>query len=59
VEVENNMTSVERMVEYMNLPSEPPRWASIPQSQSVVTVALLVLEGVGQRDDSSNPDVAA
>eukprot|EP00879_Flechtneria_rotunda_P017481 GHRR01018328.1.p1 GENE.GHRR01018328.1~~GHRR01018328.1.p1 ORF type:complete len:1541 (+),score=583.94 GHRR01018328.1:446-5068(+) len=25
VEVENNMTSVERMVEYMNLPQEPPR----------------------------------
>lgn len=27
VEVENNMTSVERMVEYINLPQEPPRWA--------------------------------
>lgn len=26
VEVENNMTSVERMVEYMNLPQEPPRY---------------------------------
>jgi hypothetical protein len=25
VEVENNMTSVERMVEYINLPQEPPR----------------------------------
>eukprot|EP00878_Enallax_costatus_P012732 GHUV01013296.1.p1 GENE.GHUV01013296.1~~GHUV01013296.1.p1 ORF type:complete len:349 (+),score=75.55 GHUV01013296.1:76-1122(+) len=27
VEVENNMTCVERMVEYMNLPQEPPRLA--------------------------------
>eukprot|EP00878_Enallax_costatus_P038742 GHUV01044206.1.p3 GENE.GHUV01044206.1~~GHUV01044206.1.p3 ORF type:complete len:129 (+),score=15.15 GHUV01044206.1:76-462(+) len=27
VEVENNMTCVERMVEYMNLPQEPPRCA--------------------------------
>jgi len=26
VEVENNMTSVERMVEYINLPQEPPRY---------------------------------
>lgn len=25
VEVENNMTSVERMAEYMHLPQEPPR----------------------------------
>lgn len=25
MEVENNMTSVERMVEYINLPQEPPR----------------------------------
>ena len=28
VEVENNMTSVERMVEYINLPQEPPRCAA-------------------------------
>lgn len=29
VEVENNMTSVERMVEYMNLPQEPPRLVQV------------------------------
>jgi hypothetical protein len=43
VEVENNMTSVERMVEYINLPQEPPRFVRCcPCTLSLLDAAAAV-----------------
>jgi hypothetical protein len=41
VEVENNMTSVERMVEYIKLPQEPPRYVHVCYRFSSVSWGLL------------------
>lgn len=59
VEVENNMTSVERMVEYMRLPQEPPRcacccsmaWSSARHAQTTAAMQPSAVYGLSHSCD--------